>query len=336
MQHRQRPFVPGQQGMAAVAALLIVAVVSVMAAGILARQAARTDSAQAEQSRVQARWLLRGGLAWAQALLEREAQRDPATRLDGAWSQPVALRPGGRSRAQFGVYRGEIIDEQGKFNLRNLEWDGEVVVSEVEAFTRLCAMLGVPAASADAIMRRVLLAIASPQRAPRPDAQDPQTQARRQAEQQVRARLGLPASLPRPRAPFPRALEDLLAVEGVDAQVIARLKPYVTILPARTWLNANTTRAEVLAAWIPGYTLERARALLGQRDQGQWFVNRGDIMNRLQMPELRNERLPIGIQSNFFLVRGVVEHQGVVMIMAALLHDDKRTTPRVVWTREGA
>ena len=329
-----------QRGMAAVGALLIVAIVTVMAAGILARQGAQAHAAQAEQTLVQARWLLRAGLAWSRDLLQREARREPATRLDGAWSRPVQGLPiAGKTHPQFGRYSGEIVDETGKYNLRNLEWDGAIVASEVEAFARLCAFLQVPPEVATRIMRRVLVAIPDPGNAP-PDARQdasPEGIAAREQEAAARQRVGLPGGLlRRPLSPMPRSVGELAGVEGVGAEVAARLARHVTILPSRTWLNTNTTTAEVLAASVPGLELGKARSLLAQRDAGQWFVNRGDVMNRLRMPELQGRRLHLGIQSNFFLVRGMVEHQGVIRVMTALVHDDKKTLPRVVWLREGA
>lgn len=347
-----------QHGIAAVGALLIVAVVTVIAAGILSRQGAQTHAAQAEQTRVQARWLLHAGLTWSRELLRREAQREPATRLDGLWRRPVLGLPvAGRADPAFARYRGEIVDETGKFNLRNLEWDGAIVASEVQAFAKLCALLDIPEDVAYRIMRRVLVAIpapaetrgtssrsaasspssaSSPSPSSAPEA-GPEDAAQRPSEQALRQRLGLPGGLlRRPQAPMIRTVDELAGVEGVGQAVADRLKPYVTVLPSRTWLNTNTTTAEVLAASVPGLALDKARGLLGQRDRGQWFVNRGDVMNRLQMPELQGRRLPLGIQSNFFLVRGAVEHQGVIRVMSALVHDDKKTLPTVVWSREGA
>lgn len=50
-----------QQGMAIISALLIAAVVAVIAAGMLTRQSVSTRALEAEQLRVQGRWVLHGG-----------------------------------------------------------------------------------------------------------------------------------------------------------------------------------------------------------------------------------------------------------------------------------
>ncbi len=321
-----------QRGMAVVSALLIVAVIAALAAGLLSRQSAFIRTTQGDQSRVQARWLLRGEIGEAQRVLRAEAVRDPTTRLDGQWNRPFSRQASGQVAGDGGRLVSEITDEQGKFNLRNLVDPTGIDPVEVEVFMRLCAMVGVPPPQAQSIMRRVILSLG--------DAEAP---AAGTATDEVRARaakaatgLGLPAELPRTaQAPRPRALEDLLAVPGVDPAMLARLVPFVTVLPQRTWINSNTAGAELIAAGVPGLSLDRARALLASRDRGQWFVNRGDFVNRLQMPALNMNEVRMGISSNWFRVASVLDTARTKFVQAALLHDDKASVPRVMWLREG-
>lgn len=61
--------------------------------------------------------MLRGGLEWSRQLLLEDSRRDPLTRLDQRWAQPMrGLR---LSSAEL-PFNGQLEDEQGKFNLRNL------------------------------------------------------------------------------------------------------------------------------------------------------------------------------------------------------------------------
>lgn len=321
-----------QRGMAVVSALLIVAVIALLAASLLGRQSAFIRTTQGDQLRVQARWLLRGEIGEAQRVLRADALREPTTRLDGLWTQPFSRAALGQVAGDGGRLVSEIADEQGKFNLRNLVDQSGVDPDEAEVFARLCATVGVPRAQAGAIMRRVIVSLG--------DAQQPGTGA---VSDEVRARatrlaesLGLPQELPRnAQAPRLRALEDLLAVPGVDAATVAKLVPFVTVLPERTWINANTARAELVAAGVPGLTLDRARALLSTRDHGQWFVNNGDFANRLKMPGLDSANVRMGVTSNWFRVASVLDTARTQFVQVALLHDDKAAMPRVVWLREG-
>lgn len=321
-----------QQGMAVVSALLIVAVIAVLAASLLGRQSAFIRTTQGDQVRTQARWLLRGEIGQAQRALRAEARREPTTRLDGLWNQPFARAATGQVAAEGGRLVSEVSDEQGKFNLRNLVGPTGLDPAEAEVFMRLCALAGVPPAPAQAIVRRVVLSLG--------DAQPPEVEvvadATRAQRHQLAASLGLPPELPaHAQAPRLRALEDLLAVPGVDGAVLARLAPFVTVLPEPTWINANTARAEVVASGVAGLSLDKARAVLAARDRGQWFVNRGDFVNRLQMPALELNTVRMGVTSHWFRVASVLDTARTKYVQVALLLDDKDALPRVVWLREG-
>lgn len=318
--------------MAVVSALLIVAVIAAMAAALLGRQSTFIRTTQGDQFRTQARWQLRGEVSQAQRTLRAEAVREPTTRLDGAWNQPYARQASGQVAVEGGRLLSEITDEQGKFNLRNLVDRGRVDPAEAEVFMRLCALVGVPKAPAQTIVRRVALSLGGVEPAQAGMVSDDM---RKEAAKYAEG-LGLPAELPTsPQAPRLRALDDLLAVPGVDAGVLARLMPFVTVLPERTWLNANTARAETVAAGVAGLSLDRARALLNARDRGQWFINRSDFANRLRMPELAVEAVRMGVTSNWFRVASVLSTPRTQFVQNALLHDDKASLPRVVWLREG-
>jgi len=322
--------------MAVVSALLIVAVIAAMAAALLGRQSAFIRTTQGDQFRTQARWQLRGEVSQAQRTLRAEAVREPTTRLDGAWNRPYVGQLAGQASGQVAVEGGrlfsEITDEQGKFNLRNLVDRGRLDIAEAEVFMRLCALVGVPKAPAQTIVRRVALSLGGAEPAQAGMVSDDM---RKEAAKYAEG-LGLPAELPASaQAPRLRALDDLLAVPGVDAGVLARLMPFVTVLPERTWLNANTARPETVAAGVAGLSLERARALLNARDRGQWFINRGDFANRLRMPELAVETVRMGVTSNWFRVASVLSTPRTQFVQNALLHDDKASLPRVVWLREG-
>lgn len=235
----------------------------------------------------------------------------------------IVMIPGGFSA-------GDEPEGSGKFNLNNLVDRGRIDPAEAEVFMRLCALVGVAPAQANSIMRRVVVSLGGPA------ATESESGEVKERVARVAAGMGLPAGLPQAaQAPRLRALEDLLAVPGVDAGVLARLAPFVTVLPARSWINANTASAEVVAAGVPGLTLERARALLSTRDRGQWFINRGDFVTRLRMPELDMNEVRIGITSNWFRVSSVLDTARTRFVQVALVHDDKRALPRVVWLREG-
>lgn len=319
-----------QSGMAVIAMLLLVAVIALLASALLARQSTALHVAQNEQTRLQGQWLLRGEISRSQQLLWREAIRNPVTRLDGRWAQPRNGEIVGQLAGEPARIVAEITDEQAKFNLRNLVDSGAVDPRETAAFLRLCALLGLSREQAALIARRVISSLV--EAPPRVQLNSEDSRAAREAAQSV----GIVSLNPREQAPRLRALTDLLAVEGIEAASIERLQPYVTVLPQRSWINANTAGPEVLAAWVPGLSLERAKALLVSRNNGQWFINRGDFTRRMQLPEIDENAVLIGITSQWFRLNAALRTPHHTLLMQALLFDDKTTLPQVVWLREGA
>ncbi|PAW49517.1 HxcX atypical pseudopilin [Pseudomonas moraviensis] len=311
-----------QQGMAIISALLIAAVVAVIAAGMLTRQSVSTRALEADQQRVQGRWLLHGGLEISRQLLWDARQRDPLTRLDQPWAQ--------RLNAQG--FEGRLEDEQGKFNLRNLVANERVDEAQVQAFQRLCELIGISAGLSQRISQRVIGSypyLLNPQIAENTTSKN--------AFDSGRATSPNASRKPQhPKLPMLRSVDDLRSVEGVNDAVIGKLAPYLTVIPATTWLNGNTATAPVLAAYVPGLSLERAQALINERDAGRWFINRGDFVNRLRMPNLELTSVKVGITSDWFRLRGEARRDQRRVSLDALLHRSEDRLPQVIWSRVGA
>jgi general secretion pathway protein K len=315
-----------QRGMAIIGALLIAAVVAVIAGGMITRQNVATREMEGAQLRAQGNAVLLGAVDWSRQLLQDERRRDALTRLDQRWAQPIRSLPVG---LRNGVFEGGIEDEQGKFNLSNLVVEGRVAKPEVEVFQRLSDSLGVSANASAAIIRRVIDGHTL-----LPDVPDTATASNTFNS----GRLTSPDAdnqLTRATRPMLRSLDDLRSVAGVDPASLERLRGYVSLLPATTWVNGNTARAEVLAAQVPGLSLQKARSLVVERDAGRWFINRGDFVSRLGMPQLDVQSVSVGITSDWFLVHGQTQRDHRSVSMQALLQRDQDKLPTLIWSRVG-
>ena len=293
---RHSPPAAKQRGMAIISALLIAAVVAVIAGGMLTRQTVFTRSLEAEQLRVQGQWLLQGSLERSRQMLWEARQKDVLTRLDQPWAY-----------AQRGAFEGRIEDEQGKFNLRNLVNRQLPDAEQLQSFERLCRTLGVDPAVSRRISRRVIGSY----------------------EQRADTSL-LPA-----RYPMLRSLDDLSGIEGLDPVVLQRLQAYISVLPGPTWVNGNTASAEVLSAVVPQLSLSQAQGLVAERNNGQWFINRGDFVNRLHLPQVAVDSVQVGITSEWFRVQGQARREQRRVTMDALLHRPEDRQPQVIWSRVG-
>ncbi|WP_439125707.1 MAG: type II secretion system minor pseudopilin GspK [Pseudomonas rhizophila] len=322
------PFAAKQRGMAVISALLIAAVVAVIAGGMLTRQTLFTRSLEAEQLRIQGTARLQGGLQLSRQLLWDARQRDPLTRFGQAWANPFVMA--GSSLADI-PFEGRLEDEQGKFNLRNLVANERVDQEQVRTFERLCEQLGIAATVRARIVARVIAAyprLLNPELADKAAVSSTFDSGRSTSPDAP----GTPLA---PTRPMLRTLQDLRSIKGVTPQVLETLAPYVTILPANTWLNGNTASAPVLAAYVPGLSLQRAQALIAERDGGHWFINRGDFVNRLRMPELEMASVKVGITSDWFRLRGQARSGQLRVVLDALLQRSQDRMPQVIWSRVG-
>ena len=313
-----------QEGMAVISALLIAAVVAVIAAGMLERQGLQTRQVENRQMALQGQWALEGGLQLSRRVLFEQRLRDPLVRGGQPWTRPMRDVPSGSVR-----FDGQLEDEQGKFNLRNLVVDGQVDSEALATFQRLCALIGIGERLATAIAGQVIDSY--PQRPPvSPGSAGQGLQGGRATSPAVAAEP-LPA-----RRPMLRSVDALAGLKGMDAEALQRLRRFVTVLPALTWINGNTATAEVLAAQVPGLSLQQAMALVAERDSGRWFINRGDFVNRLRMPQLAMANVRVGINSDWFRLRGQARLGSRELPLQALLRQREGQLPDVIWSRVGA
>jgi general secretion pathway protein K len=242
-----------QHGAALLLAMIIVALIATAAGGMVWQQTRAVNIEAAERARSQAAWILNAALDWARLIL-REDQRggqqsnQAADTLGEPWAQPLAearlssfLAADKDNNADSGIeafISGGIEDAQSRFNLRGLiDGEGKPVPAQLAALKNLAAVAGAPGDTAD----RLAAALASTT---------------------VPAQ---PRDTPDDNAPIkPTQVADL-AWLGIDAATLARLAPFIELLPTPTPINVNTASREVLVAAIDGLDLGGAERLIQAR-----------------------------------------------------------------------
>ena len=135
------------------------------------------------------------------------------------------------------------------------------------------------------------------------------------------------------------SVDALLNVPGFTPDMVARLRPFVTVLPTQTPVNMNTAPAEVVAAMVPGMSLSSAQALVSRR-QTVFFRNAADVQLALQgtgalPPGTDISQIPIDVTTSYFLVHGRVQHERAEVDRTTLIYRDPLThTTRVVRVRD--
>jgi general secretion pathway protein K len=300
--------VRGQQGVAVVVAVLVVALATSTAAYILWHQSLWVRQVENLTARAQADTIARAAAAWAAAIL---AEDDPAVdHLGETWARRMPPFP-----AEGAELTGSITDEQAKFNVNNLAGEGGADAQQVVAFQRLLAALGLPAALGDAVVDWL-------------DADDAVT-APNGAEDQHYLALDPPYRAANRRV---AELAELARVKGFDAALVARLESYVTALPAVTPVNVNTAPPAVLRAIVPGLGAEDVARIVDHRRQRP-FTSRDEFVRFIPARTAGSIDALVDVRSRFFRADATVRLGRVSAGYRALFERperDDRATPVLV------
>mgnify|MGYP000143096615 CR=1 FL=1 len=215
-----------ERGVAVVTALLLTTLAITIVASLFWQQQVQVRSIENQRLQLQKQWVLRGALDWARLILREDAVTGGADHLGEPWAVPLAeaklstflaVDRENTDDAPEAFLSGSIVDAQARYNLRNLiEPQAQQAAAELRSFQRLLDAIGV-----------------------RPDLAPLLAQALRDAAPQALAAAGSSAG---EAATVPRAADPPLMPErlsqldwlGVDATTIAKLAPYVVLLPVRT------------------------------------------------------------------------------------------------------
>jgi general secretion pathway protein K len=237
-----------QQGVALITVLLVVAVVTVVCAGMIARQQLSIRSSANLLDVRQAWQYALGGETLAKALLKQDGRRgDPRQSVDHlgeAWAKPLApfaLDDGG-------VLNVRIEDPSGRFNLNSLVNQQQVNELAVSRFRRLLLRLSIVTPYAE----RLADWLDSDQE-PSGDqgAEDNQYLLAKPAYRAANRRL--------------QDVSELRLLLGMTEADYRRLLPYVSALPSDAALNVNTAGAMVLSCLADGLTPDMAQGLIQVR-----------------------------------------------------------------------
>lgn len=308
------PHKKSQSGAALLLAMVIVSLITTVAAGMVWLQTRAVQVEAAERARAQAGWILSGALDWARLIL-REDERGSRQRgkafdsLDEPWATPLAearlstfLAADKDNNADGGpeaFISGSIVDAQSRFNLRGLiDQAGKPLPLQVAALQRLANMAGAPGDTAA-----------------------------RLAELMSQAFVPTGTEGPGGAPIRPAQLADM-AWLGIEPATLDRLAPWVDLLPLATPVNANTAPREVLVAAIDGLDLGTAERLVQAR-QRKPFETLADVQAQLPASVVA-EGARVGVASNWFEVSGRLRLEERVLEERSLLQreNDKVTVRR--------
>jgi general secretion pathway protein K len=295
-----------QRGAALLLAMMILALVATTVAGMVWQQTRAVNLEAAERARAQSAWILNAALDWARLILredQRGAQQNnqPYDTLGEPWAQPLAesrlssfLAADKDNNADSDLeafISGSIEDAQSRYNLRGLvDAEGKVVPAQLEALRALAQAAGAPSDTADRIAAALALAWG-----PQPMVGGPEYE-------QVPIK--------------PEQVADL-AWLGIDAATLARLTPFVELLPTATPVNINTAPREVLVAAIDGLDLGSAERIVQARAR-KGFTRLEEVQGLLAT-RTTLDPARAGVATSHFLVSGRLRLEDRILEERSLL-----------------
>jgi general secretion pathway protein K len=282
-----------QRGVALIVALLVVALATVLIAGLLDRGELAMARTRNQLRDAQAQSYALGLEAYAaRVLVQDQAQGSGIDTADSAWALPLPPTP-----VPGGTIAAEMSDLNGRFNLNNLDpsYDGNGVWRA--KFSLLLQALKVDPKLTDDVVAWIG---AAPSAAAAGDAYY----------------LGQPVPYRAAKRTFAHVSE-LRLVRGVDGDVYTLLAPHLCALPRGTTININTATVPVLMTLAPNMTAEMAQPIWQQGHAH--FRSMADVRNA--QPGLRAITCEpcYDIHSSYFLARGVITLDGLPLEFASTI-----------------
>jgi general secretion pathway protein K len=272
-----------QGGLALITAVLVVAMAAVAATAMVVGQQRSLHRTGSLLHGIQVEDYAVGAEAWARVLLRRAGQENPFDALDQDWAQPLPPM-----LIEGGGLQGRIRDEQGRFNLNNLVDGATDNPAAILQFQRLLLLLELDERLVNALL----------------DWLDPDINARFPEGAEDDTYLNREPPYRAANAPLAHVSE-LRLVAGYEAEVVERLRPYVTALPQATALNVNTAPALLLATLVEGMSLVEAEGLVQTRDE-EPFQSLEQFTAQAAFAGRDLLEVPLTLRSEYFRLQGQV------------------------------
>jgi len=304
-----------QIGAALLSAMLTVTLVATFAAAALWQQWRSVEVEIAERGRLQVAWLLIGALDWSRLILRIDGKAGVTDHLAEPWA--VALQEsrlstflaidqnntgGLTAEEQLDAFlSGYVVDAQSKLNVINLidSSQGSIQVSEpdVAAFQKLFKHLKLQDAELETLV--------------------------------LNLKAALDAKSPTNTALMPQRIRQLTWL-GLQAQTIATLSQYITIVHERTTVNINTAPAEVLYASAPGLDFADAKLITKTREQGH-FTSLDDVVKAVPSLKGKLKDTQHSVTTQFFEVTGRIRLEQTIVEEHSLVDRKDVNNVKTIW-----
>lgn len=237
-----------QRGVALLTILLLVVSITVVAGAMLASQkiAIRRSGLLFDQNQLLQD--IDAGQQLAVTMIRADANLNDTDSTQDIWTKPVP--PYTLGTHSIGI---EIRDEASRFNINNLYQNGAVDSNALAVFQRLLTQLNLAPDIAIAVL----------------DYQDTDSEVYQDGGDEStvynqQSNSSADSDLPNQRLVN---IDQLQNVKGINAEVLAVLRPYITVVPHYLPINMNTASPVILAALIDGATSQQMQTIVDLREK---------------------------------------------------------------------
>jgi general secretion pathway protein K len=310
-----KPQIKKQCGAALLSAMLTVTLVATFAAAALWQQWRSVEVEIAERARVQVAWLLVGALDWSRLILRIDGRAGTTDHLAEPWA--VALQEsrlstflaanknntgGLTAEEQVDAFlSGSIEDAQSKLNVFNLIESGQVSMTDLAAFKKLFTHFNLPESELEVFVSYLKAASAA------------------NSDLNPAATTLL----------MPQRVRQLTWL-GLKPQTLAKISPYITILPVKTTININTAPAEVIYASLPGLELADAKLAVAAREKA-FFPSLNEAASTVPALKDKLKDTQHGVSTKFFEVTGRIRLEQTVVEEQSLVDRSDINQVKTVW-----
>ena len=278
----KRGFKRTSSGVALITVLVIVAIVSAVAADIALNQQLWLSQAQNQKDRAQAGWVDRGAQQYAAMMMERDRQDNNIDDLNEAWAKPIPPL-----QAEGGSVSVSIEDLEGRFNLNSLYQGGKYNADYGMVFRRLLAENGINTNVQDTLLDWIDSDSNTRSGGAEDDYYQNLTPGYRAANQAM------------------QSARELLLIKGFTPERVNKLGALVVALPQPTRININTAPAEVLASLFEGMSIDDAKQIVEYRAKHP-FQQVGELKNAVPGTYPMPKESLLTTASEYFLVRSTI------------------------------
>jgi len=259
--------------------MLVVAVAATTAAYLALDQQIWQRQTENLSDRAQSEVVRAGALEWAITILAKDAKESKSDNLKEDWAKKLPSLP-----VEGGLVTGEIIDAQSKFNLNNLVSDNGPSTLNIGIFQHLLKSLEIDPNLSDAVI----------------DWIDSDSNALPGGAEDIDY---LQMKTPYRAANQPlQSVEELLLIRGFTPEIVDKLRPFVTALPAPREINVNTAGEKVLSALFYTLPTTAISTLIDDREK-EPFTDLEKLKQRLEaLADGKLKTGPYGVSSSYFEV----------------------------------